>query len=489
MPLLWVAVAIALMLVLLLRVRLDAFFALLLTSLAVGLLNGMDVLAALRSILRGVGSTMGSVALILVFGAMLGRLVDESGAAHAITTRLTDRFGRRHVQYAMALTGLLVGLPMLYNAGFLLLIPLVYAVAATTGLPPVYVGVPLAAALSVTHGFLPPHPAPTFVAFAYGADVNKTLLVGLVATVPAVLAGGVLFGRLLPARGAAAPPAGLFAARAVDRAALPGLGVSLLSVLLPVLLMLVGAVVDVALGTAALDPLRADGDFDARLAAAVADPGARRVVVAAKFVGNATVALLLAVLVSLYTLGVRRGRTMDDLMRSLAGAGGGDRDDPPRHRGRRRLLAGAARRRRRRVRGGARVGARARPAGAGVRRRRAAAARGRIGDGGRNDDGRRDGADRARRRRAPRADGARHRRREPDVLALQRHRLLDVQGVLRPHGAADVRHLERDGDDRRAGGAGRRAGDARARLSGGISRRPPRPRRPRSRRPGAWRPR
>ena len=316
MPLVWVAVAIALMLVLVLVVKLDAFFALILTSFAVGLLNGMDVLTALQSVLRGIGGTLGNVVLILVFGAMLGKLVDESGAAHAITYRLTDRFGRRHIQLAMALTGLLVGLPMLYNAGFLLLIPLVYSVASAMRLPLVYVGVPLAAALSVTHGFLPPHPAPTFVSFAYGADVTATLAVGLVATIPAILAGGVLFARLLPSR-EVAPPAGLFEPRTIDRATLPGLTLSVLTILVPVLLMLLGAVVDVAAGTAALDPFRADGDFRAQLAATVPDAGMRQLVVAAKFLGNANVALFAAVLVALYTLGVRRGRTMDDLMKSL----------------------------------------------------------------------------------------------------------------------------------------------------------------------------
>ena len=311
------------MLVLVLVVRLDAFFALVLTSFAVGLLEGMDAPSVLQSILRGIGGTMGSVALILVFGAMLGKLIDESGAAHAITYRLTDRFGRRHVQYAMALTGLLVGLPMLYNAGFLLLIPLVYTVSVTTGLPLVYLGVPLAAALSVAHGFLPPHPAPTFVSFAYGAAVDRTLLAGLVAAVPACLLGGVLLARTLPAR-EAAPPPGLYAPRDVDRAALPGFATCVATILVPVLLMLVGAVVDVVAGTAAIDPSRGEaGAYRAALAGAVPDPALRAVVVAAKFFGNANVALLVAVLVALWTLGIRRGRTMDDLMKSLGAAVGG----------------------------------------------------------------------------------------------------------------------------------------------------------------------
>ncbi len=321
MPLLWVAVGIALMLLLMLVLKLDAFFALLLTCFAVGLLNGMDPLATLQSVLTGIGSTMGSVALVLVFGAMLGKLLDESGAAHAIIDRLTVLFGRQNIQYAMAATGLLVGLPMLYNAGFLVLIPLVYALAARTGLPLIYLGVPLSAALSATHGFVPPHPAPTFVSFVYGADVNRALLVGLVAAIPACLLGGVWFSRTVPSR-QIAPPPGLYEPREIDPATLPGLAVSVLTTLTPVLLMLLGAVIDIIAGTAALDPFRDGATFRPALARAVPDPTLRGIVLAGKFLGNANIALMAAVLVALYTLGIRRGRSMEELMRTLARSAG-----------------------------------------------------------------------------------------------------------------------------------------------------------------------
>jgi gluconate transporter len=321
MPLVWVAVGIALMLVLMLVVKLDAFFALLLTSLVVGLLNGMDLVGILQSVLKGFAGTLGSVALILVTGAMLGKLVEESGAAHAITYRLAELFGLRRIQLAMALTGLLVGLPMLYNAGFLVLIPLVYALAVSTGLPLVYLGLPMAAALSVTHGFLPPHPAPTYLAVAYRADLNTVLVVGLVAAVPACLLGGVFYSRLIRL-GTRTPPAALFQPRDVDRTMLPGLGVSVVTTLLPMILMLAGAVVDVAAGTAGLDPLRADADVRAQLAAAVPQPALRAVVTSLKFFANANVALLVGVLVGLYTLGIRRGRRMEELMASSARATG-----------------------------------------------------------------------------------------------------------------------------------------------------------------------
>lgn len=319
MPLLWVAVAIALMLVLV--AKLDAFFALIITALVVGVLEGMDPLTSLRSVLNGIGATMGSVALILVFGAMLGKLVDESGAAHAITLRLVGHFGR-HLGVALAAAGLLVGLPMLYNAGFLVLIPLVYAVASETGLPLVRVGLPLASALSVTHGFLPPHPAPTFMSFTYGADPSRTLAFGLVAAVPACLIGGVLLARVVRVRRQSAPAA-LPDRRIAQRASTPGLWVSLAAVLLPVLLMLIGALADAASRTTGIDPFRPDFDFARAIAAAVPDPRTRAIVVALKFLGNANVAMMVAVLVALHTLGIRRGRTMPELMRTLGAAASG----------------------------------------------------------------------------------------------------------------------------------------------------------------------
>lgn len=321
MPLFSVFIAIAVLLALVLVMKLDAFLALIVTAFVVGFLNGMDALSILQSILKGISSTMGSVALILVFGAMLGKLVGDSGAARSIAEWLVARSGQRGVQFAMLGTGLLVGLPMLYNAGFIVLIPLVYGLAATTGLPLLYLGLPLAAALSVTHGFLPPHPAPTFMAFAYGANVNKTLALGLAAAVPACLAGGIGLSRVL-ARFKfrnTSPPAALANMVVMEHGELPGVGISIVTMLIPVALMLGGALVDNLTGTTGIDPFRPDFDFRAGLAAAVPDPFARSLVIATKFLSNANVALLVAVFVAVYTLGLRRGRTMPALMETLRG--------------------------------------------------------------------------------------------------------------------------------------------------------------------------
>lgn len=327
MPLLSVLVAVAVLLVLVLRLRLDAFLALLISAFVVGALNHMDALAVLQSILKGVGATMGSVALILVFGAMLGKLAGDSGAASVIAEWLVARSGRGGVQLSLALAGLLVGLPMLYNAGFLVLIPIVGGLAASTGLPMVYLGLPMASALSVTHGFLPPHPAPTFMAFTYGANVNRTLALGIVAAVPALLVGGIGLTRALAHFGVAQHfhsrlPFGVDAVSSADPARRPGVAVSILTMLVPIFLMLVAALSDALTGTTGIDPFRPDFDFQAALVHAVPDAGIRAVVIGLKFVGNANVALFVAVLIALYTLGLRTGRPMAVLMEDLrAGVG------------------------------------------------------------------------------------------------------------------------------------------------------------------------
>jgi gluconate transporter len=293
MPLVFLGVSVLLLLLLIGRLKLSAFLALLLTSFLIGLCNGMSAEATLNSIVKGIGDTMGSLVLILVFGAILGKLIAESGAAHTISYALTRLCGMKRIQLSMLVTGLIVGIPMIYNASFLVLIPLVYTLSETTGLPLLYLGIPLSAALSVSHGFLPPHPAPTAIAVMYGADVNRTLMYGLILAVPAALLAGPVLSRFFrDARNT--PPPELYQSKAMDRQSLPGLWVSLLTTLIPVLLMLAGALVTMTA------------------------PRGGRFVSWAKFLSDPNVALPVAVLVGFYTLGLRRGRTMESLMKSTA---------------------------------------------------------------------------------------------------------------------------------------------------------------------------
>ncbi len=282
MPLIVLAASIVILLLLMTRLKLNAFIALLLTSFLAGILNGMAPDATVKSILKGLGETLGSLVLILVFGAMLGKLIEESGAAHTISYALTRLLGKNRIQLSVLITGFLVGLPMMYSASFMVLIPLVYTLSATTGLPLMYLGIPLSAALSVTHGYLPPHPAPTAVALMFKADV-------LIAVPATIIAGPVLAWFFRKVKNE--PPKDLYRPREFRREELPGLGVSLITTLIPVLLMLAGAVITLAV------------------------EGTNRLTAAAQFLSDPNVALMLAVLAGFYTLGVRQGRTMEALMK------------------------------------------------------------------------------------------------------------------------------------------------------------------------------
>ena len=291
MPLILVALAVLLLLVLMIPLRLNAFLSLILVALGLGIAEGMPVKDAIASVQNGVGSTLGSIALILGFGAMLGSLISESGAAQRITYSLIKSFGIKYIQWAVLLTGFLVGLPMFYNAGFVLLIPLIFSIAASTGLPLLYVGIPMAASLSVTHGYLPPHPGPTSIAVIYKADIGLTLIYGLLVAIPAIIVAGPVFTRFLT-KVKAAPPPGLAAPKVFTDEEMPSYGISLFTAIFPVLLMAVGTLAETTMPETSLRK-------------------------ALTFLGDPAIALLLAVLLAIFTLGLNQGRKMDDIMRTL----------------------------------------------------------------------------------------------------------------------------------------------------------------------------
>ena len=128
---------------------------------------------------------------------MLGKLVSESGAAQRITTGLVKAFGKKNIQWALMLTGFIVGISLFYDVAFFVMMPLIFTVAATTRLPLLYVGLPMLAALSVTHGYLPPHPAPTAITAMFSADLGKTMIYGIIVAVPAIIISGPILSRAL----------------------------------------------------------------------------------------------------------------------------------------------------------------------------------------------------------------------------------------------------------------------------------------------------
>lgn len=185
------------LLLVLILLKLNPVLALLITSVFTGLLLNMPFTKVMASINTGIGNTLGGLVMVLSLGAMLGKLVEETGVARKIVLVLIAFFKTKNIQWAILLTGILVGIPLFYNAGFVVLIPLVFTIAATTKLPLLYVGIPMAASLSVTHGFLPPHPGPIALTTIFKADVGQTLLYGLMLSVPIAVIAGIFFTRLI----------------------------------------------------------------------------------------------------------------------------------------------------------------------------------------------------------------------------------------------------------------------------------------------------
>jgi gluconate transporter len=312
MPLVFVGIGIIVLLILMMKFKFNAFLSLLITSFVVGLLNSMGLIDVLNSILKGIGDTMGSIVLILVFGAMLGKLIEESGAAHTITYKLTELFGLKNIQYAVLITGFLVGLPMMYNASFLVLIPLIYTLSTTTRLPLMYLGIPLSAALGVAHGYLPPHPAPTYVSILYEANINQVLLLGLIASVPACLTAGILLSKFFK-NVDVKPPSALHEDKEFRKEELPGLGISVFTAVIPVILMLFGAVIDMVFGNDIDFVNLFSSHFDNHLIIS----GLAKMMEVFKFLSNPNIALLMAVFAGMYLLGIRQGKKMDDVMNMM----------------------------------------------------------------------------------------------------------------------------------------------------------------------------
>lgn len=292
MPLLIFILGICLLLVLILVFKFDSFISFVVVSLLVALAEGMTVSDAVTSIEKGIGNTMGFILMILSFGAMLGKLVSESGAAQRITMGLVKTFGKKNIQWALMLTGFIVGISLFYDVAFFVMIPLIFTVAATTRLPLLYVGLPMLAALSVTHGYLPPHPAPTAITAMFNADLGKTMIYGIIVAIPAIIISGPVLSKAL-SRIDAKPLQEFVNTKSLDEKDLPRFWVSFFSALMPVILIGISTIAGFVLD---------EGNLIRKIFG---------------YIGNPVVAMLISVLIAVYTLGLARGRKIREIMGSL----------------------------------------------------------------------------------------------------------------------------------------------------------------------------
>ncbi|HEV2482098.1 MAG TPA: SLC13 family permease, partial [Puia sp.] len=172
MHLLLVVLGILFLVVLISWGKVNAFLAFLVVSIVTGLLLGIPFDRIAGAVYRGIGDTLGQLAIVIVLGAMLGKIVAESGGAQRIAMTMMAAFGEKRIQWALMVTGFIIGIPLFYNVGFVLMIPLIFSVVYKYKLPAVYIGLPMLAALSVTHGFLPPHPSPAALVAQFHANMG-----------------------------------------------------------------------------------------------------------------------------------------------------------------------------------------------------------------------------------------------------------------------------------------------------------------------------
>lgn len=290
-----IVVCIILLLVVLITwFKLNPFISFLIVSIIAGFALGIPVNKLTGAIHKGIGDMLGSLTIIITLGAMLGKLVADSGAAQRIIAVLMRAFGRNHIQLALMVTGFIIGIPLFYTVGFVLMVPLIFSVVYKYGLPAVYVGLPMLAALSVTHGFLPPHPSPAALVLQFGASMGLTMLYGIVIAIPTILLAGPLFAQTLKKIPSA--PLQTFVSADLPEDQLPGTANSFLSALLPVILIAVSTVWVLNM------------DQSTPLASVLV------------FLAEPSIIMLLALLVATYTLGIQMGRTAKQLMETYTSA-------------------------------------------------------------------------------------------------------------------------------------------------------------------------
>lgn len=273
--------AIALLLVLILVVRLHAFLALFLSSMALGIAAGMPAMKLLKSLQAGVGDALSFIAVVIALGAMIGRFIEHSGGGRVLADWLLLKFGRDRANWAVLTASFLVGLPVFFEVGFIILAPLVWNLARESKRSLLLYGMPLAAAMTILHSLVPPHPAPSVAAQAMGADVGRTIIFGIALSIPLMIVGGIIYGGWIARRISPPMPAIAEAASSSDsHAAPPAVGTVILLLILPVVLIFTATVVH--------NPVT-------------------------DFIGHPFTALTLTVLIAMFFLGTRRGMNREQV--------------------------------------------------------------------------------------------------------------------------------------------------------------------------------
>ena len=298
MPLLIVLLGVALLIFMIIKLKLNTFVSLVVTAFLIALMLQIPIAKIPTTIETGIGGQLGHLAVIFGFGSMLGQLVSDSGGGYRIATTLIQKFGRRWIQVAVILASFIIGLALFFEVGLVVVLPIIFIIAREMDMPLMYLGVPMAATLTVTHAFLPPHPAPTAITDILGANLGHVLLLGIIAAIPTIIVAGPLYNyflhKLYPKvyrKNLDIAVLGEYKEFELDET--PGFGISVLTAMLPVILIAVATICSFIL------------------------PKGNPVNEFIQFVGAPDAAMLISLLFAVVTMGLMRNKKMEEISNSM----------------------------------------------------------------------------------------------------------------------------------------------------------------------------
>lgn len=298
MPLLIVLIGVIFLIFLIVKLKLNTFVSLIITSFLIALLLRVPVAKIPTAIETGIGGQLGHLAIIFGFGSMLGALVSDAGGGFRIATTLIDKFGRRWIQLAIILASFIIGLALFFEVGLVVVLPIVFIIARELDMPLMYLGIPMAATLNVTHAFLPPHPAPTAIADMLNANLGHVLLLGIIAAIPTIIVAGPIFNWFLHKvypqvyrKNIDISVLGEYKEFDLDET--PGFGISVLTAMMPVILIALGTILGFVLPKHSVI-----GEF-------------------VQFVCAPDAAMLISLIFAIFTMGLRRNKQMKEIENTL----------------------------------------------------------------------------------------------------------------------------------------------------------------------------
>ncbi|CAH0416104.1 gluconate permease [Periweissella fabaria] len=301
MPLIAVLIGVILLVILITKFKLNTFVSLVITAFVVGLILGIPVSKLPTSIETGIGGQLGHLAIIFGFGSMLGKLLSDTGGGFRIAHKLIEIFGRKRIQIAVIVASFIIGLALFFEVGLVVLLPIIFVIAREVDMPLLYLGIPMAATLNVAHGFLPPHPAPTAVSDVLKVPLGHVLLIGIIVAIPTIIISGPIFNHFLQKvypkvykRDINISVLGDYKEFKIDET--PKFGISVLTALLPVILIGIGTILDFILPKGTLV-----GNIVA-------------------FISSPDVAMLISLIFAVFTMGLNRGLSMQEIGDKMAGS-------------------------------------------------------------------------------------------------------------------------------------------------------------------------